>query len=87
VIDAINSSPRGGETEVYAGMLVTDNVSTDKSVIDVTLEHAEDTIEQTANLRRDFLLKVFQKTGILKDPAMPEIIHESERRRTGTSDR
>ncbi|HVO94931.1 MAG TPA: hypothetical protein VMT22_18910 [Terriglobales bacterium] len=34
VIDAINSSPRGVASQLYVGILVTDNVSTDKSVSD-----------------------------------------------------
>jgi hypothetical protein len=87
VIDAINSSPRGAESQIYVGILVTDNVSTDKSVTDITLEHAEDTITQTTNLRKQFLLNVFRREGILKDPAPQEIPQKNERRRTGTSDR
>ena len=87
VIDAINSSPRGAESQIYVGILVTDNVSTDKSVTDITLEHAEDTITQTTNLRKQFLLNVFRREGILKDSAPQEIPQENERRRTGTSDR
>jgi len=45
--------------------LVTDNVFTDKSNVDVTLEQAEATIAQTADLRKEFLLKVLRKKGIL----------------------
>ncbi|HMF49564.1 MAG TPA: hypothetical protein VK603_13020, partial [Candidatus Saccharimonadales bacterium] len=40
VIDAINSSARGAESQVYAGILVTDNIATDKSATEITLEHA-----------------------------------------------
>jgi len=87
VIDAINSSARGAETAVYAGILVTDNVSTDKSEFDVTLEQAEQTITQTANLRKAFLSEVLRKSGLLKDADLPEIVPGNERRRTGTSDR
>lgn len=80
VIDAINSSSRGAESQVYAGILVTDNVSTDKAATDLTLEHAEETIAQTADLRKQFLLNVLRQKGILKDPTPQEI-------KTGTSDR
>ncbi|MGH7798348.1 MAG: hypothetical protein ACREQ2_26085 [Candidatus Binatia bacterium] len=41
VIDAIHSSPRGAETEIYAAVLVTDNVATDVSDDHVTLEAAK----------------------------------------------
>ena len=37
VIDAINSSARGAESQIYAGILVTDNVSTDKAATDLRL--------------------------------------------------
>ena len=87
VIDAINSSARGAESQVYAGILVTDNIATDKSATELTLEHAEETIAQTANLRKQFLLNVLRQKGILKDPAPQEILEENGRRRTGTSDR
>jgi len=56
--------------------LVTDNVFTDKPNVDVTLEQAEATIVQTADLRKEFLLKVLRKKGILKDDALPEVIQE-----------
>ena len=87
VIDAINSSPRGAESQIYAGILVTDNIATDKSATELTLEDAEETIAQTANLRKQFLLNVFRQKGILKDPAPQKILQENQRRRTGTSDR
>jgi hypothetical protein len=67
--------------------LVTDNVFTDKSNVDVTLEQVEATIAQTADLRKEFLLKVLRKKGILKDDSLPEVIQEKERRRSGMSDR
>jgi hypothetical protein len=66
------------ETEVYAGVLVTDNVFTDKSNVDVTLEQAEAMIAQTADLRKEFLLKVLRTKGILKDETIPEVIQEEE---------
>jgi hypothetical protein len=75
------------ETEVHAGVLVTDNVFTDKSNVDLTLEQAEATIAQTADLRKEFLLKVLRTKGILKDETIPEVIQEEELGRSGTSDR
>jgi hypothetical protein len=86
VIDGINSSPRGAETEIYAAVLATDNVSTDRSANELTLEEAEKTIADTAELRQDYLLKVFRKKGILKDSKQPRAIPQLERK-TGTSDR
>jgi hypothetical protein len=59
----------------------------DKSATELTLEHAEETIAQTADLRKQFLLNVLRQKGILKDPAPQEILEENGRHRTGTSDR
>jgi hypothetical protein len=87
VIDAIHASPRGAETDIYAAVLVTDNVATDVSDNDVTLKAAEDTIDDTAKLRQNFLLNVFRRQGILKDANVPEATPRLERPRTGTSDR
>ncbi|HEX9787730.1 MAG TPA: hypothetical protein VGB09_06870 [Candidatus Binatia bacterium] len=87
VIDAIHSSPRGADTEIYAAVLVTDNVSAITSDHDVTLQEAEETIAGTAKLRQDFLLKAFRKQGILREADLPKTIPERERRKTGTSDR
>ena len=84
IVDAIHASARGAETELYAGVLVTDNVSTDKSDNQVTLEQAEETIEQTDQARKQFLLGALRRTGILKQTA-PQNEEEDERRRTGTS--
>jgi hypothetical protein len=66
---------------------VTDNVATDVSDNDVTLKAAEETIDDTAKLRQNFLLKVFRRQGILKDANVPEAIPRLEHARTGTSDR
>ena len=76
---AINSSARGADTAFYAGILVTDNVSADKSSTDVTLEQAEQTIAQTAELRKRFLLAMLKRMGVFKD-ATEEIIRENQRR-------
>lgn len=87
VIDAIHASPRGAETDVYAAVLVTDNVAVDVTDIHVTLEAAEETIADTAKLRQNFFLNVFRAQGILKDAKVPEDVPQLEHPRTGTSDR
>jgi hypothetical protein len=86
VIEAIHASPRGAETDVYAAVLVTDNVAAEISGNDVTLKVAEETIAETAKLRQDFLLNVFRRQGILRDAKVPEV-PQREHSRTGTSDR
>ena len=67
VIDAIHSSPRGKETDIYAAVLVTDNVAIDVSDNDVTLQAAEETIAASAPLRQKFLFDLFRRQGILTD--------------------
>ncbi|MGH7794319.1 MAG: hypothetical protein ACREQ2_05400 [Candidatus Binatia bacterium] len=67
IIDAIHGSRRGAETDIYAAVLVTDNVPSDVSDNHITLEAAEETIAETATLRQDFLLNVFRGEGILTD--------------------
>jgi hypothetical protein len=84
IINAIHASPRGAEIDIYAAVLVTDNVASDVSDNDVTLEMAEATIAETAKLRQNFLLTVFRRQGILRDA---EAISRLEHPRTGTSDR
>ena len=74
VIDAIHASPRAAETNIYAAVLVTDNVAIDGSNNDVMLEAAEETIADTANLRQNFLLNVFRRQGILNDAKVPEAV-------------
>ena len=62
IIEAVNSRASTRKAEVYVGILVTDNVSSDADTsIDMTLQHAEEMIAKTANTRREFL------TGILRD--------------------
>jgi hypothetical protein len=73
VIDAIHASRRGGETKIYAAMLVTDNVASDLSDNGITLEAAEETIANTATLRQSFILNVFRREGILPDVLMSGI--------------
>ena len=67
VIDAIHASPRGKETDVYAVVLVTDNVAIDPSDNHVTLQAAEETIAASAPLRQKFLLDLFRRQRILTD--------------------
>jgi hypothetical protein len=81
IIDAIHGSRRGAETDIYAVVLVTDNVAADVSDNDVTLEAAEETIANTAKLRQNFLLTVFRRQGILQDP---EVVPSRENPSTGT---
>ena len=87
VIDAIHSSPRGAETEIYAAVLVTDNVATEVSDNHVTLEAAEETIADTAKLRQNFFFTVFRRQEILKDAKLPEVVPQRQHPRTGTSNR
>jgi hypothetical protein len=67
VIEAIHSSPRGKETDIYAAVLVTDNVAIDVSANDVTLRAAEETIAASVPLRQKFLFDLFRRQGILTD--------------------
>jgi hypothetical protein len=62
IIKAVNSRDSTEKAEVYVGILITDNVSSNADAnSDMTLEHAEETIAKTVNTRREFL------TGILRD--------------------
>lgn len=67
VIDAIHASPRGKETDIYAAVLVTDNVAIDPSDDEVTLQAAEETIAATGPLRQKFLLDLLRRQRILTD--------------------
>jgi hypothetical protein len=66
-MNAINSSPYAGKIEVFIGTLVVDNVSSNVQNRDATLEHAEEVISKTADVRKKFLSKVLKKIGILKN--------------------
>ena len=66
IIAAINSSAYARKVDVFIGTLVTDNVSSNANDTDVTLEHAEETISETADIRREFFSKVLKALGILK---------------------
>lgn len=66
IIDAINSSAEGLKVPVYAGILVTDNVSADsRKNTEMTLEHAEEMIAKTASVRREFLSQALGRIGVL----------------------
>ncbi|HEY7553328.1 MAG TPA: hypothetical protein VIH18_00855 [Candidatus Binatia bacterium] len=69
IMNAINSSPYAGKVELFIGTLVTDNVSSDARNRDMTVEHAEEVISKTADIRREFLSKVLKQIGILKNEA------------------
>ncbi|HEY5614852.1 MAG TPA: hypothetical protein VIL52_02440 [Bacteroidota bacterium] len=66
IVNAINSSAYAAKVDVFAGTLVTDNVSSNAQNNDMTLEHAEATIAATVNIRREFFSKVLKTLGILK---------------------
>lgn len=66
IIDAINSSADGLKVPLYAGILVTDNISADaRKNTEMTLEHAEEMIAKTASARREFLSQVLASIGVL----------------------
>jgi hypothetical protein len=67
IVDAINSSANARAVEVFAGILVTDNVSSNvEANVDATLEYAEETIARAAGVRREFFSDVLTKLGVLK---------------------
>jgi hypothetical protein len=74
VVDAIHASPRGAETDLYAAVLVTDNVPSDLSDKGITLEGAEETIAGTAKLRQNFLLDVLTREGIFPGTRVPKYV-------------
>jgi hypothetical protein len=81
IMNAINSSPYAGKVDVFIGTLVTDNVSSNAQNNDMTLEHAEEVISATAEIRRQFLSKVLKKLDILKNETS-EITNRSQSERT-----
>jgi hypothetical protein len=71
IIGAINSSPVAHEIEVFAGILVTDNVSPSAvSDLDITLREAEEAIARTSDLRTRFFSRVLLQLGLLNQPTM-----------------
>jgi hypothetical protein len=81
IMNAINSSPYAAKVDVFVGTLVTDNVSSNAQNTEMTLEHAEEVISATADIRRQFLSKVLKKLGILKNETS-EIPNRSPSERT-----
>jgi hypothetical protein len=73
VIQTVNSSRYGAETELFVGILVTDNISSNAAVMDVTLERAEETISQATELRREFLSQILKTIGVLKTTHSPRL--------------
>ena len=69
VIRAVQKSRYGNSVVLFAGILVTDNISSNPAAMDITLERAEDTISEATPLRRDFLYKILKAIGILRNPA------------------
>jgi hypothetical protein len=82
IMSAINSSAHAGRVDVFAGTLVTDNVSSNAQNNDMTLEHAEETISATSDIRRGFFSKVLKTLGILKKETrwMPRRSESPEKR-------
>jgi hypothetical protein len=71
VIGAINSSPAAHEIDVFAGILVTDNISPSVvSDLDITLREAEGIIATTFDLRTRFFSTVLSQLGLLNQPRM-----------------
>jgi hypothetical protein len=67
IMKAVNSKGITQRAEMYVGILVTDNVSSDADAnMDMTLEHAEETISKTASARREFLANVLTELHILE---------------------
>jgi hypothetical protein len=67
IIKAVNSRESTEKAEVYVGILITDNVSSNADAnSDMTLEHAEETIAKTASARREFLANVLTELRVLE---------------------
>ena len=67
IVHAVHASARVREMDLYAGILVTDTVSTDAQTnLHLTLEHAESTISNTSEIRQQFLARILKNMGVLK---------------------
>jgi len=67
IIKAVNSRDSTEKTEVYVGILITDNVSSNADANSgMTLEYAEETIAKTASTRREFLTAILRDLRILE---------------------
>jgi len=67
IVNAINTSQYGNKIQLFAGILVTDNVSAVHTYDQNTLQHAEDIIAQTGAIRKAFLAEVLSELGITRD--------------------
>jgi hypothetical protein len=66
IIKAVNLRDNTQKAEMYVGILVTDNVSSNVDANrDMTLEHAGETIRKTATGRREFLANILTELRIL----------------------
>jgi hypothetical protein len=78
IMKAVNSRANVQRVEMYVGILVTDNISSNvDGNTDMTLEHAEETISKTATARREFLANILTELRILE----PDEIRSSQQRR------
>jgi hypothetical protein len=78
IMKAVNSRANVQRVEMYVGILVTDNISSNvDGNTDMTLEHAEETISKTATARREFLSNILTELRILE----PDEIRSSQQRR------
>jgi homospermidine synthase len=71
VIRAVQASRYGNDVDLFIGILVTDNISSNPAAMDITLERAEDSISEATQLRRDFLSKILKAIGVLKSTYSP----------------
>ena len=67
VVNAVNALPQGGDLRFFAGILVTDDVSTLNAGDEITLQNAQDTIARTATVRRAFIAKILEEIGITRE--------------------
>ena len=80
IMKAVNSRDSTQKAEMYIGILVTDNVSSNADTnADMTLEHAEETISKTADIRREFLADILMELHILE----PDEIRSPRRKPSG----
>jgi hypothetical protein len=67
LVNGINASANARTMEIFAGILLTDNVSSKLDAnMGPTLEHAEETISKTAAVRQAYLSKLLTKMGLIK---------------------
>jgi hypothetical protein len=64
VVEAINASRYARTLPLYAGVLVTDNISS-KPGTGLTFEQAEETISEAVNVRREFLSEMLRRVRVL----------------------